>query len=354
MQLRAKTGKGVGQRDLARIFNVSQATVSRALRGTGQVKDGLAERLIEAARKHGYSVEAQFGARALIHRRHGNRVATNVICAIVHDTGEGAAHFNTRVLRGIERGADEAGSDLLIAPRAFPNRLPRVVIRRQVDGVVWLLSDADFFTRDPTCPVPFVSVLFAVPGADQVAVDDRGAMQALGKHLADLGHRRIAFVGPDSALARERLAGLRVALGRTGGAVRDEDVRMEKGAMAADTIAPLVRALMERRQVKRSGDRFTVIAAYNDYMAATVIRCICEEHRLRVPQDLSVTGFDGIDVSGSSTIELTTMAIPLEELGAKASRLIAWRLLHPNTARKRVVVEAKLVIGKTVGRIRSE
>jgi DNA-binding LacI/PurR family transcriptional regulator len=85
-----------------------------------------------------------------------------------------------RLLRGIERGAKSAGNELMIAPSVVGDRLPRVVARRQVDGVVWALSDEDFRFHEPTCPVPLVSVLFPAPGADLVAVNDHEAMRTCG------------------------------------------------------------------------------------------------------------------------------------------------------------------------------
>ena len=339
----------LSQRDLAEMFHVSQVTVSRALRGTGQVEPKLEAALRKAAREQGYSPEAQFHARALRQRRQGGATATNVICAIVRDAGEGANHFNMRLLRGIEQGAEEVGNELIVAPRARFRQHPRVVARRQVDGVVWLMSDMDLEANEPSCPVPMVSVLFPVPNADLVATNDRDAMRAMGERLAQSGHRRVAFVGPDSVLARARLDGLREGVKGAGGSVCAGDVQLRRFAMNEDTTLSLTHALMDRRQAQPESKRVTAIAVYNDYMALFVIRCIQKEYGLRVPHDLSVTGFDGVEIAGAPSLRLTTAAIPLEQLGAEAARTIAWRMQYPKAPLRRVVLDARLVEGETVG-----
>ena len=340
---------GLTQESLAQMLNVSQMTVSRALRGTGKVRPEIEQAIRAAASKHGYSAEDQFSARALQHKRHGREPVTNVVCAIINDAGQGDRHFNARILHGIETGALETGSELIISPYRLGGALPRVVSRRQVDGVVWLLSDADVLNQAPPCPVPFVGVLFSLPKSDLALVNDHSAMEAIGQHLAGLGHRRVAFVGPESPLAQARLTGLRAGLAAGGGAVAESDVAQKRYAMNAATTAALVRDVMARRQAQPASQRFTAIAVYNDYMAAAVIRCLQEEFKMRVPEDLSVTGFDGVDLAEAGIPRLTTAAIPLEDLGAAAARLIAWRMQHKAAAKRQVVMSAGLVVGETTG-----
>jgi DNA-binding LacI/PurR family transcriptional regulator len=347
----AQPKTAVRQSDLAEMFGVTQVTVSRALRRTGQVAPALEAAILAAAHKNGYSHEAQFHARALSRRRHGKATATNVICAMVNDNAARENEFNLLVLRGIERGAAETGNELLFAPGEHADQLPRVVARCQVDGVVWLLSEEHFRAHDPVCPVPLVTLLFSTNHADLVAINDHDAMAAMGAHLAGRGHRRVAFVGPDSVLARSRLAGLRDGLKAAGGVVADADVQMARYAMLRETVLPLVRALMKRRQACPPAERVTGIAVYNDFMAKSVIDCLREEYGLRVPEDLSVTGFDAVDWPDGQTPRLTTVAVPTEELGAEAARMIAWRLRHPHAPMRRVILDAPLVEGESVARV---
>jgi DNA-binding LacI/PurR family transcriptional regulator len=89
-------------------------------------------------------------------------------------------------------------------------------------------------------------------------------------------------------------------------------------------------------------------------MAELTIRT-AQEHGLRVPEDLSVTGFDSVLPSRlRETKPLTTVAMPLEEIGAEAVRLVHWRLEHPNVPRRTVVLECSVIPGETVGPVASD
>ena len=187
----------ITQKELAQILGIAQMTVSRCLRGAPNVSFRTHEAVLAAARQYGYSLDNQFAASALQHRRSGRPHATNVICAIIREIPGEFTGFHQRLLDGVCDGAAQFGSEVIVAPR-MEEDYPRVVRRKQVDGVVHLLSDGVLEKGIPDCPVPWVSILFDVSGADVVTVDNRAAMRDLGCHLARLGHRRFAFIGPDT------------------------------------------------------------------------------------------------------------------------------------------------------------
>jgi DNA-binding LacI/PurR family transcriptional regulator len=342
----------VTQSDIAAMFGVSRVTVSRALRHAGKVGSKLEAAIVEAARTRGYSHEAHFSARDMRLRRDGRRAETNVICVLTA-VGAGALNgspFHVRYVTGIERAAKSSGDEVILATEWAPKHgFPRVVVRGQVDGFIWMPSEQDLQAVGPSCPIPAVTLFFAVPWADVVAVDDHGAMRAMGEYLARKGHRRVAFIGPESELARARLGGLRAGLAGAGGSVSDEDTHMERYVMLPANILPLVRWAMERWRSLPEPERFTAIAAYNDYIAWTVMRCLRDEYRLRVPQDMSVTGFDALDSGDGAFPQLTTAAMPLEELGAEAVRMIDWRMRNQGEERRRVALPSPLVEGGSVG-----
>jgi DNA-binding LacI/PurR family transcriptional regulator len=349
--------RSVTQREIAAIFGVSQAAVSMALRRTGEIAPKLEEAICEAARQHGYSAEAQFHARALRQNRDGETALTNVICTLL-PMATGVLRdslFHVRFVTGVERAVRNSGDEMLLMTSwAGDWQFPRVVVRRQVDGLIWMVSDQDAEHFRTPISVPGVTLFFAVSGMDVVTVDNHAAMQAMGEYLARKGHRRVAFLGPESELARARLGGLRAGLAGTGGSVRDEDVRMERYVMQPDLVLPLVRALMDRRGTLPEPERFTAIAAYNDYIAWTLMRCLRDEYGLRIPQDMSVTGFDGLDSNDGAAPRLTTAAMPLEELGAEAVRMIDWRVRNPGEEHRRVVLHAPLVEGESVGAVSNQ
>ncbi|OPZ24892.1 MAG: HTH-type transcriptional regulator DegA [Lentisphaerae bacterium ADurb.BinA184] len=327
------------------MVGVSQMTVSRALSGGDGVKPELLKAILEAAAKHGYSLERHFQARSLRARRTGIETPTHVICAIVYDTAQGDQHFNARVLHGVESVANEGGYELVIAPNAR-GALPRVVLRRQVDGVVWLISQMDVQAGRTSCPVPWVGLLYDVPETDVVLVDNAGGAKALGRHLAELGHRRVGYVGTASELGQARLAGLRAGLALHGGEAPEEFVAANPWVGDEETTLQLLRPLMDRVKGRPAAERPSAIAMYNDHMAGFAIRCLREEYGLRVPEDVSVTGFDGTP-RDASLPTLTTASIPLEKVGAEATRLVAWRMANPDAPRRRVVVGTELTVGET-------
>ncbi len=347
----ARTGGAPTQRDLAERFGISQAAVSQALHGKGRLNPKLVKAVVAAAREAGYTGDSHYHARMMAQSRHGVVTVANVVCALVHNDDHNLVNgFSQRLVNGILRGAEETGSELIIAPRSSAPQFPRVVLRRQVDGVVWLLTDDDFRRHEPVCPVPVASLFFELPGADCVAVDNRASMVALGERLAALGHRFAAFIGPAGILARERLAGVRAGLAAGGGCIRDEDVRIERGAMSAKTTVPLVRAIMDRRTGQPPADRVTALVVYNDFMAAHVVNCIRDTYGLAVPGEISITGFDGVDVPEAPDVKLTTLAVPLEQMGIEAVRLISRRMRQPEAPFKRIVAQARLIEGDTLGR----
>jgi LacI family transcriptional regulator len=179
-----------------------------------------------------------------------------------------------------------------------------------------------------------------------VTVDNRAAACGLGRYLAGLGHRRFAFIGPDTPLARQRIAGFRRAASECGGELPDRFTAFCSHTVVFQQAAAMASALAERAAALPPGARFTALAAYNDIVAVGAIRGLAKMG-LRVPEDISVVGFDGTE---PHTPPLTTVALPLETLGVEAARLIAWRLAHPDAPRRKSVVQTMLIEGETACR----
>ncbi len=329
----------ITQAELARKFKVSRMTISRALRNLRGVGKKLREKILGVAREQGYNPESGYEARRLRSLASGTHHESKVICVIawnLYSQCSEGMDFNQRILKGIWDGAQAMDNEIVMVPRVGKT-LPRVVLRRQVDGVIWLLSDENILRGGHiACPVPWVSVLFEIPGTDVVKIDNVGSARSIGSHLASLGHRKVAFVGPDSPQANERLEGLRLGLQEGGATIPDDFVCKEPFAMAPRTTDQLMARLFERNG--SDGRGWTAVAVYNDFMAATVIRFL-RARGLKVPDDVSVTGFDGIS-SITPDEPVTTAVVPLEELGGEAVRLLGWRMKHPNAPRRRIMLEA--------------
>jgi len=334
----------ITQKDLAALLNISQMTVSRCLRGAPNVSARLQEKVHAAAREHGYSLDAQYVATALQRRRAGLRHTTNVICAIIADDMREASGYHRRLLAGVCDAAAEAGSEVIVAPR-MERQFPRVVRRGQVDGVIHLPSDNLLDSGIPACQVPWVSIIFDIPGRDAVLVDIEDSMRQIAGHLARCGHRQLAFMGPDTRLGLQRLASLRRASRACGGLLADEFVALCPHETAFHQAESLAVELIDRAATRPERDRFTAVVAFNDIMAIGAIKGLAGRG-LSVPDDISVAGLDGTE---PHVPPLTTAAVPLEKIGAEAARLIAWRLEHPKAPRRKRVVKTVLVEGGTTG-----
>jgi len=335
----------ITQKELARKLGIAQVTVSRALRQAKGVQEPLRRRILAAAKRWGYSIEtSNREARLMRLRAAGAEVRNNVICVMVNDEGD-AASFGGRIMRGMNAEAARIGSEIVTVTHSA-GQLPLIVSRRQVDGTIRLMGDIEVAKGIHRPPVPWISLLYDIPDVDVVAVDNFGGALAVGRWLCALGHRRFAYIGPDTELARERLAGLRAAVAESGGDVPDALVRMRSFAVDVQPTRELLDEL-----IPRNGPvPFTALVAYNDYMADTALHYAREQCGLNVPGDLSIAGFDGVLPSRlHAQSVITTAAIPLEELGAMAVRLLEWRLQSPDATRRKVVLETTLVEGATSG-----
>lgn len=333
------------QRKLARQLQLSPMTVSRALRGEDGVSEEVRQRILDAARGTGL-------ATPVLSRLRDDNGRLHVLCTMAPEPGTVLdSPFHARLLEGLRRGARECGSEMVNCAEVN-YEWPLVVARKQVDGAILVWGDEHDPKPSDRCPVPAVFMFFGPAYADLVTVDNFGGAFELGRHLAARGHRRVAFVGPDSRVAVERLAGLRAGLQSAGGDVPQSLALLRRGGAGGGSQA---RALTDElltagREAAPGRLSFSAVMAYNDYLAAHVMERL-DEAGLSVPGALSVVGFDGVAPVGYQGPALTTCAIPLEELGAESARFLYWRLDHPTAARRVLALGTELVSGASVAAV---
>lgn len=332
---------GISTRKLGKLAGLSHVTVYRALNGSDAVSEKTRRRILALARKHNYPLPAA--------RMTEPPNLLKVLCSLIDiesDETRTERGFNRRLLAGLHQGAAECGVDL--ANFKMPEDVwPLVVSRRQVDGVVLTLGDE--FAPHPPLPldVPAVFLFSGPPQADVVAVANFDSGRLLGEHLAELGHRRVAYIGSRSSMSLERLAGLRTALELHKGTVPPELTSVPPRVGGREDVA---RRLDARGMTQKAGDPgpdgFTALMCYNDYMAAAAVMHL-RKHGVRVPEDVSVVGFDDVRPDWYEGPALTTAAMPLEEIGAEAARFLYWRIAHPGAPRRRLLLAAPFVAGET-------
>ena len=304
--------------DVARRAGVSPATVSRVINGSRRgVTAELRARVLEAVRELRFVPNAH--ARALV------GATPRAVGVIVHDVSD---PYFAEIMRGVQRVAGEAGRLVTICNsyRDPERELAYVaLLRAQRVGALVLAGggiDDREFALEMTGQVAALAkeggrAAFIgrhhVPG-DAVIPDNSGGARALGRALVAMGHREFAVVsGPERlTTTRDRLEGLRGALAEAGLVLPPD--RIVGGDFSRDGGAEAARVLLER------APEATVIVALNDPMAVGVL-AVLRERGLRVPDDISVAGFDDIPLARDVEPPLTTVRVPMADLGARALTL---------------------------------
>lgn len=302
------SNKSVTLEQVAAHAGVSPSTVSRILNGTAVVSDDKKQAVAEAIRTLGFVPNPV--ARGLAG---GRTFSIGVVTQAIDSPFYGAA------LRGIEEQLGQAGySPLFVSGHwnaAEEARCIEVLRSRRVDGIIVLtgrLSDAALRAVSRQLPVVVTGRSLKGAGLFSLNFDNQlGALQAT-QHLLALGHRRIAFIGGDplhpDALERER--GYRAAFAAAGLPV-DESL-ITPGAYHEESGREAVERLLD------AGRRFSAIFAANDQMAFGAALAL---HRrgLRVPQDVSLVGFDDLAASSYTIPPLSSVHQPMQELGRLAA-----------------------------------
>ncbi len=325
-------------KDVAREVEMSTATVSRALRGLPGVTDETRDRVLEAARRLGYVPSPSAAGLATGHTR-----TVAVVVPMV------TQWFFAAVVQGAEEVLRESGYDLLLYnlagdPAARHRIFETNLLTKRVDAVLILSlkpSPAEV-VRLEQLDRPVTIVGADLPGWATVRIDDELAAATATRHLIDLGHRRIGYVGGST----EGVLDFTAPAARSAG-FRDT---MAAAGMPADpcwevngdfTVAGGLRAgrtLLERQ------DRPTAIFAASDEMAIGVLRA-AREAGLRVPEELSVIGID--DHEMASYFDLTTVAQPVHEQGRVAAAQVLGALEHPDWEPEQVILPTHLVVRET-------
>jgi DNA-binding LacI/PurR family transcriptional regulator len=305
--------------DVAEKAGVSKSTVSNVIRGTAMVAEETRLRVERAIAETGYHPNAI--ARSLKAR------TSSAIGIVVPDLTN---PFYAQLAVGVERAANALGYAVLTANTeclpASEEQAARAWIERRVDGVIIggmsLASVLPKILLDRDVPVVLASLgEFDDPRLGVIDHDDAAAMEAIVEHLYSLGHRRLAFV---SDHLREH-AGERRFLGF-------------KAALRKRRLVPIA-----------IDDGATAVVAHNDLQAiATMDRL--ERRGLKVPEDVSVVGFDDIPLAGHSRIQLTTVRSDAVEMSRRAVDLVIQAARGSRPVSHREFLDVKLVVRSTTAR----
>jgi LacI family transcriptional regulator, galactose operon repressor len=326
-------------KDVAREARVSVATVSRVFNGGGPVREETRSRIRDIAAALRYVPHG--GARSLITSR------TSTIGVLLPDLyGE----FFSEVIRGIDMAARRSGLHLIISNSHCDKDAIEGAMRAmrgRVDGLIIMSPDIDAHALRANLPDshPVVLLNCSLRGEafDSVNIDNVGGASAVVRHLISHGHRRIALI--TGALrnvdGQERRLGYRKALDEAGIELHAEwEVH---GNFTEDSGFEATRSLLSLEH------RPTAIFAANDSMAVGALSAL-RQARVRVPEEIAVAGFDDITIARHVHPPLTSVHVPIAELGARATeKLIAALSARSTHVPAQDVVATTLVIRSSCG-----
>lgn len=303
--------------EVAKQAGVSLATASRVLNGsTRQVSEDLSERVLRTAEELGYVPNASAQALA--------RNSSSLVGLVVHDITD--PYFSC-IAAGVTKVAEAAGlsvvlgttgrrpereAELLSTLRAHRARAVVLAGSRTTDRSAQsrLAAEIDAFTEQGG---RVACVSQAKLGTDTVVPGNRAGGRALARALAELGHKKFAVLGGPSELvvARDRLAGFKAGLADVGIA----PPVVINGAFTRDG------GYAAAMELLASKSRSTCVFAMTDVMAMGAMAAL-RERGVRIPEDISIAGFDDIPTLRDTVPALSTVRLPLEEMGEIAAGLV--------------------------------
>ena len=334
----------ISLKDIANRCGVSTATVSKALNGHSDIGEATRQRVIEAATDMGYTVNA--AARALKTKRSFN---IGIVFVDLQHSGFRHEYFAS-MLNYFRIEAEKYGYDICFINNRIGNKNQTYLqqaLYRGVDGVA--LICADF--RDPGIQelaysnMPVVTLDHAFNNRTAVLSDNINGMQELTRYVYKKGHRKISYIhGNDTAVTESRMTGFYKACEELGLVIPGEYIR------AAEYHEPNS-CYEATKELLALEDRPTCILFSDDYAYIGGNRAIAEAG-LKIPDDISVVGYDGIHMAKVISPRLTTWEQNTKELGRIALDKLIERIENPRTAiPEHIIVQGRLLEGETVRQI---
>lgn len=335
--------------DIARECGLSRATVARALSGKGYVEEERRQLIQQTANRLGYRTSTI--ARALRTQR------TSSIGVLIADITN---PIFPQIVKGIDEVVAADNHTMFLCNTDEDPQKQQAIVRslldRNVDGLILVsqtLTDDFLKLLDHGPPCVFINRRPPEPVMDYVGPDNAQGIRLLLDHLCGLGHQRIAYIaGPaSSSTAQERLSNFRSGMAARGLAVDENMVlrgnyNFESGRVAAEALAALESLP-------------TAVIAANDFVAMGVIDYF-QRRGLKVPEDLSVTGFDDafeMQADGHYPLRfegITTVDQPKRDLGRAAGRIMLQRISDPEGTANSIILPTQLRIRNTTAPARTK
>ena len=337
---RAIPDKPVRLKELAHYLGLNPSTISVVLNDTPgrSIPDETRKRIKEAAKQFNY--QPNLLARSFRSRR------TLTLGVLVPELGDG---YHTAVMTGVGDYLVSAGYFYLTAHhRHRANLIEQYSKQLVAKGAEGLICIDTALEHSLSVPVVAVAGHRHIKDVTNVVLDHRRAAELTLTHLYSLGHRRIAFMRgqPFSSDSDDRWHGIVEVSRELGLEIRPElTVQLNRDISSPELGYPVVQQLFDGNR------KFTALVCFNDIAAIGAIRAI-HDLGLRVPDDISVIGFDDIKAAAYISPNLTTIRQPLSEMGRFAAQCIVNRLNHTEDFREQVAFEPELVLRESTRSIK--
>lgn len=335
----------ISMKDIAAMCKVSVATVSKALNGHADISEATKERICRVAREQGYFPNSV--ARALKTNK-----TNNIGVLFVEETHSGLSHsYFSKVLDSFKVTAEEYGYDITFLNRTKKENGRMTYLEhcryRGFDGV--LIACVNFEDEQVAAliqsDIPIVTIDRSCNERMSIVSDNISGQRELLQYVYDMGHRKIAYIhGRDSAVTRQRLGCFTQMMEQYGIRIRDEYI-LEADYCDANKTAERTKQLLEL------DDPPTCIMFPDDFAAYGGMNVI-KAAGLSIPQDISVTGYDGISLAKMIEPRLTTLEQDTQTIGAMAAhKLVALIEEADETRIETHMVKGTIVEGETVAKI---
>ena len=335
-------------KDVAKKAGVSIATVSLVLHNNKRISNLTRNKVLRAIKELNYHPSRS--AKGLVTKTSGN-----IGFILTDDHFLKTEPFYTMIFLGTEfvsRGNDYY---VLLATinKDFKegDELPRFILERSVDGVIIAGKVSTIFIQKLTkYDIPLVFVDYFPPAGDHciVMIDNvRGGFIAT-KHLIDLGHKEIAFIGADIThpSIMDRLAGYKQALENNGIEIKHDNIIIDEDYPARQNGYNAAKRLFALNK------NISAVFACNDAMAIGIMQ-YCSDNRISIPGDISLIGFDDVEADLLLNPPLTTVRVPKVELGVEAMNMMVNLLANKSKhCNKKILVPVELIIRNSTKKFR--
>jgi len=330
-------------RDFAKLAGVSKTTVSMALNDNPRIPQKTKEKVLEAAKKFNY--QPSMVARSLKSKK--TKAIGLMLPSITNP-------FFPQVVKGVEDIALRNGYSVVFCN--FDEEIEKESLyfqmfeNRWIDGIIFsgVTGDTEEIKyikeiQEKGIPIVFIDRGLEGHFGDVVMIDNDEATYRGAKYLVDLGHRRIGFINGPAGIRifDKRLRGYKKAL-QDHGIELDESLIVE-GEQSSKTAESAVRQFLAQALPP------TVIFTTSDLVAIAILRAV-QKSSLKVPEDISVMGFDDISLASLVSPSLTTIAQPIQEMGREAFKLLVERIERKNSPKRKIILDTKLVVRESTAK----